>query len=708
MKPRHLIFLILIITSFTTKASSVDSLLQLIQTEKKDTNRVNILLNITVELRSNYPDSAKSYANQALQISKRVGFSKGKNEAIYQLSVIEYFKGNYEQALKYIKISKELLSRNKKFERELALTLIIEGNVYKNIGNYNKAIEIYDECLRISKRQKDNHLWIIVSNNKANIYRREGNHDEAIKIYEEALKLCKTEDFEADRIMVLGNIGLVYKEQKEYETALSYYEQVLAYHEKTGNKRSTAILLNNIGNIYSDQEKYNQSLKAHQESLEIRQEIGDLSGQASSFLNIGNIYLKAFRDYKRALEYSMRSLEINQKINSNEGTANAFLTIANIYQEQKNHKKAIENGEKGLLLLENNDALQLKQSAYEILSASYEAIGNYKTSITYFRKFQEVKDSIFSQTNRDAVNDLTRKYRLEQHEQELTGQQILLDKEKARRSLYLGVIIFLLVLGFLSFYTIRQKQSANSKLQQLNEEVKAQNEELLLAQNRLKVANQDLNSFTRMASHDLKEPLRMMGSFSQLLKRRNKNLDESSQEYIGYITDAAQRMTRMIDDMLSYATNNIRIENMEQLDLNQVLSTVKENLKLRIKENNAVINVADNLPSIKGQDSLIGQVFQNLIANGIKFQQPDIRPEINITAESTSTENIFKITDNGIGIAPENQTKVFQLFKRFNHEYEGSGIGLATCKKIVELHNGTIDLESEEGKGTTFILRFPV
>jgi signal transduction histidine kinase len=401
-------------------------------------------------------------------------------------------------------------------------------------------------------------------------------------------------------------------------------------------------------------------------------------------------------------------LEINQKTNSNTDIANALIVIAHIYREQKSYDKAIEYAKKGMMLLDDIDALLLKQEACQILAESYELTGNYKDAVVCFREYQEIKDTVFSQKNRDAINDLNRRYRAEQYEQELGSQQALLDKEKTKRSFYLGIILFLIALGFLSFYTIQQKQFANQKLQELNEEVKAQNEEMLLTQNRLKVANQDLNSFTTMASHDLKEPLRMMSSFSQLLKRRNKNLDESSQEYINYITDAAQRMSRMLDDMLNYSTNRIRIENMEYLDTNKLLATVQENLKLRIEENNVVIHIANNLPQIKGQASLIEQTFQNLIANGIKFQQLNVRPEISITAESTAKENIFKITDNGIGIAPENQANVFQLFKRFNEEYEGSGIGLTTCKKIMELHNGTIDLQSEIGEGTTFILRFPV
>lgn len=707
MRFLYLILGLFVLFSFPAKASNVDSLLQTLQIEKHDTNTVNTLIALSLELRSNYPDSASIYAQKALSISEKLGFARGINDATYELAVIEYYRRNYEKSLEYVEINKDFLKRDNSNPRTLVRTLIIEGNVYKNLGEHAEAIKIYNQCLNIAEKEKDHHLWIVVSNNKANIYRRQGNHDEALKIYEKALDLCKKYNLEEDKILILTGISLVYKEQKDYETALFYYEQILITHQKGNDKRSMSIILNNIGNIYSEQKKYNQALKTHQEALKLRQEIGDLTGEAKSLTNIANIYLKAFRDYNKALEYALKGLEINQNTNSILDISNSFIVIANIYKEQKNYAKAIENAKKGLDFIKDIDELQLKQIAYETLAISYEATNDYKAAVFYFKAFQEVKDSIFSQTNRDAIIDLNRKYRAEQYQQELENQQTLLEKEKTKRYFYLGIILFLIALAILGFYTIRQKQLANQQLQHLNEEVKAQNDELLMAQNRLKVANQDLNSFTRMASHDLKEPLRMMASFSQLLKRKNKNLDESSQEYINYITDAAQRMNRMIDGMLNYATNNVRLENMNFLDMNQVLATVQQNLKLRIEENNAIIKVQQNLPSINGQDSLIEQLFQNLIANAIKFQRPNVQPEIIVTAEDLTNETVFRIKDNGIGIAAENQAKVFQLFKRFNQEYEGSGIGLATCKKIVELHNGMIELESKEGEGTTFILKFP-
>lgn len=712
MRLRFILVFVVFVNSMLT--ANVDSLLQTINVERQDTNTVNALIDITRSLRSNYPDSARIYVEKALFISEKLGFTKGVNSATYQLSVIYYFKGNYDKALEYIKINKLGLIANNTSKRQLASTLIVEGNVYKNIGDYSKAIGIYNECLEIAEVRKDSHLRVVVSNNKSNIYRRQGKHGEALKIYFEALKICDKDDLESDKIMVLGNIGLVYKEQKEYSKALAYYQQVLKYHRENENKRSIGILLNNIGNIYIEQEQFSKALKAHQEALDIRKELGDLSGEASSLLNIGNIYLNAFSDYKEAMKYAKRSLETNKIVNSKEGTANAYLIIAEIYEYQREPQKAIKNGKKALEILQDVGDLGLRQRAYKLLAVNYEALGDYKKSLIYYKEEQILTDSIFSQSNRNVLNEITEKYKFEQQEQtiytqelQLENQQALLERQAANRYLFIGVILFLLALGILGFFFIRQKQVVNQKLQQLNNEVNAQNEELLMAQSRLKVANQDLQSFTRMASHDLKEPLRMMSSFATLLKRRNKELDKSSQEYIGFITNAAIRMTRMIDDMLSYATNNIQVENMDYLNMNELMTTVQQNLHVAIVESNTEITVAKNLPQIKGQSSLIEQVFQNLVLNAIKFQQSDITPKISILANINDDKVVYKVSDNGIGIASENQAKVFQLFKRFNQEYEGSGIGLTTCKKIIELHQGTIELTSVVGQGTTFILTFP-
>lgn len=233
--------------------------------------------------------------------------------------------------------------------------------------------------------------------------------------------------------------------------------------------------------------------------------------------------------------------------------------------------------------------------------------------------------------------------------------------------------------------------------------------EQMAAQKKILAANENLKNFAHAASHDLKEPLRMIQSFGQLLQRRNKGkLDTSSQEFLGFIIDASSRMNQLIQDLLEYSTTGTQETPVKTVDLNNTLFMVQNNLRLKMAETHTQI-IADQLPTVKAHSSLMSQLFQNIIANGIKFQQPGIQPEINIQVEEMEEHVQISIADNGIGIAPEYHQQIFGVFKRLHSksEYEGSGIGLATCRKIIEAYNGKIWVESEIGKGTTFFFTLP-
>lgn len=226
----------------------------------------------------------------------------------------------------------------------------------------------------------------------------------------------------------------------------------------------------------------------------------------------------------------------------------------------------------------------------------------------------------------------------------------------------------------------------------------------------LKNANQELKNFAHATSHDLREPLRMIKSFGQLIKRRYKDkVDHEGNEYLNFITDASIRMERLIQDLLEYATTNTNLKETTNISLNDIIQVVKNNLYLKIQETNTEINV-DSLPNIVGHYSLITQLFQNLIANGIKFQQKDINPVITIKSEEKDGQYIISIQDNGIGIEEQYHKQIFDIFNRLHNKavYDGSGIGLATCKKIIALHKGEIWLESTFGQGSTFFLSFPM
>lgn len=229
--------------------------------------------------------------------------------------------------------------------------------------------------------------------------------------------------------------------------------------------------------------------------------------------------------------------------------------------------------------------------------------------------------------------------------------------------------------------------------------------EVALAQKTEELArsNAELQQFAYVASHDLQEPLRMVASYTQLLGKRYKGkLDNDADEFIEYAVDGVNRMQRLIDDLLEYSRVSSEKTLFEQTDCTVVMAQVRKTLSTSIQEQQAVIT-HDLLPILEAKESLLAQVFQNLIGNAIKFHGDTI-PKIHVHAKQLSDGWEFSITDNGIGIPQDQLDRIFSIFQRLHSrdEYPGTGIGLALCKRIVEKHDGKIWVQSEPGKGSTF------
>jgi PAS domain S-box-containing protein len=222
-------------------------------------------------------------------------------------------------------------------------------------------------------------------------------------------------------------------------------------------------------------------------------------------------------------------------------------------------------------------------------------------------------------------------------------------------------------------------------------------------------SNAELEQFAYVASHDLQEPLRMVASYTQLLARRYAGkLDEDADEFIGFAVDGAMRMQELINDLLAYSRAGTRPLQVVSVDTNRVVDQIITDLSLTIADKGAEVT-RDDLPVVNADPTQLRQLFQNLIANGLKFQRPGVAPRVHVSSRRESAGWVFGVGDNGIGIEPQYAERIFALFQRLHTrtEYPGTGIGLAICKRIVERHGGRIWFESETGQGTTFWFALP-
>lgn len=220
---------------------------------------------------------------------------------------------------------------------------------------------------------------------------------------------------------------------------------------------------------------------------------------------------------------------------------------------------------------------------------------------------------------------------------------------------------------------------------------------------KLEYKNKELEQFAYVASHDLQEPLRTVNNFTELLaKRRTEYFDEMGLKSLQFIQDATNRMSELIKNLLDY--NRLGKDNiLTTIDCNQLMKDVEKDLSMNIKEAEATLDY-NNLPVLLGYETPLRLLFQNLITNAIKFRKKDLKPVVKINASLKENEWLFSIRDNGIGISPQYKDRIFVIFQRLHNKdkYKGSGIGLAHCRKIVELHQGQIWVDSKPDEGSTF------
>jgi signal transduction histidine kinase len=270
---------------------------------------------------------------------------------------------------------------------------------------------------------------------------------------------------------------------------------------------------------------------------------------------------------------------------------------------------------------------------------------------------------------------------------------------------------FLIIVFILATLKIEyeRKMKLNIDLQDTLVKIKKTQDELERKSQDLVRSNAELEQFAYVAAHDLKQPLIVAGGYINRLRRLCKDkLDSDADISIGHVLDAINRMEALINALLAYARVGMKTKDLKAIDYNEVVERATTNLQVAIEKSRAIVT-HDQLPILLADHIQLIQLFQNLIDNGIKFRRKE-PPHVHILAEHKEKEWVISICDNGIGIDPKHSTCIFDIFQRVHDrsEYSGNGIGLATCRKIVENHGGRIWVESIPGKGSTFKFTIPI
>jgi len=490
------------------------------------------------------------------------------------------------------------------------------------------------------------------------------------------------------------SLAVVFLNSKNYKKAEEFVEQSLDFCKLSNNKEIAAFANLTKSRILRSEARFDAALESIQEARTIFLEKSDSINLYLVELYTAEVFIEDKKP-KEAIEQLLIAELIGDRQEHKVQHGQIYFHLGNIYQDIDT-ETSVQYFEKAFEFSQQLSDTKMAK-VIDILAKNYSKQKRYDKQVELIgglnKFYVEKKDEIkleFAKSNQKeiAIQKEQSDKKILKIQNDFNGKIIKL--------VAIASVLFLLMALYAGFQWNKNKK--------LNTLIGIKNEQLINQ-------NKELKNFASIASHDLKAPSNSIYSFSKLIEKLlPSSSDPKVFKYLDIIKTSSSNMNSLVNSLLEFTKlEQLKVDN-SFLDVRNLLNEVVNNLHDLISMNEAQIQIDSNLPElIRGDETLLRIVFQNLIGNALKFTKDDVKPIVNIEYGESESMHIFKIIDNGIGIEEEYLEKIFRIFQRLHasSKFEGSGIGLSTCKKIIKLHKGKITIESEVGKGSTFSVILP-
>jgi signal transduction histidine kinase len=719
-----LLFLLLTLVSSAQAPTNIDSLWNEYNHSTATEDKLSNLEALSTAYFYNNLDSSILLLKEIKTLAKESNNTKAlaKYYRIYGLT--HHMKSDHKLALITIDTAIQLC-RKIGDSILVAQNLINKGAIYQQSGASNNAIKVHSQVINMlpGEEAKEKGLLAKAYHNTGINYLELGLHKEALEHFFMALTL-KLEAKEQDPIALLntyGSIANVYLAREEYERSLGFSIKATEWAAKSQSSYHQVLV--NLS-LVTNYVKLNRAATADS-LLTITQPIVTAVNipLLNTLYKIGEAEVAiTLNQFDKAKEVLTECRVLSREYDLPTSESEALLLLSDVSCQQKKYEDAINYSLNAATIAERHHIIEDITKAQQQLSKLYELEGDHKRALFAYKKYKSFQDSIFSAENSKAIAGLQAKHDVADYKLELANKDKELESFKSEYKnwylLSLGLVALLLtsILVILYCNYVKQK-NVKKELSQINEELYDANERLEVAylevastNQQLIIANNKIKSFAAGATHELRESLRNIIAYSQLVSKKIAGTADADQiqGYLNQITASGQGLRVLLRNLVEYLEKPSGVDQIEELNVQSIIHAVKSKFKEQTDHHDFKLVYASTFPTLTATATHIEQIYTNLIDNAIKYQNKDVPLEIVVGIDTVKESDVFYVQDNGIGIDEAYHHQIFHPFSRLHGRHiRGSGMGLSIVKQLVEQYGGKVWLESKPNQGTKILFTLP-